>query len=86
MTWAPTRAVPRVASLLSVATVSQVGWLCGGVDVTAVLPDQGCYEESNRLTGRDALGLAASLLSIGLGFLWHTQPIFFAIAVVLQAG
>ncbi len=42
------------------------------VEHNRVLPELGCYEERYRLTGRAALGLAASLLSIGLGFLWHT--------------
>ena len=46
-------------------------------------PDPGCYEERDRVTGRDALGLAAGLLAIGLGFLWHTQAIFLVIGVVL---
>jgi hypothetical protein len=36
-------------------------------------PDPGCYEERYRLTGRAALGLAAGLLSVGLGILWHTR-------------
>jgi hypothetical protein len=48
-----------------------------------VLPDQGCYEERYRLTGSAALGLAASLLAVGLGFLWHTQAIFGVISAVL---
>ena len=48
-----------------------------------MLPDPGCYEERDRVTGRDALGLAAGLLAIGLGFLWHTQAIFLVIGVVL---
>ena len=46
-------------------------------------PDPGCYEERDLVTGRDALGLAAGLLAIGLGFLWHTQAIFLVIGVVL---
>jgi hypothetical protein len=50
-----------------------------------VLPEPGCYEERYRLTGRAALGLAASLLSVGLGFLWHTPVIFAMIAVVFAA-
>jgi len=45
-----------------------------------MLPDPGCYEERYRLTGRAALGLAVSLLSVGLGILWHTPVIFTAIA------
>ncbi|MGH3235840.1 MAG: hypothetical protein ACRDOH_21825 [Streptosporangiaceae bacterium] len=48
-----------------------------------MLPDPGCYEERDRLTGRDGVGLAAGLLAIGLGFLWHTQAVFLAIGVVL---
>ena len=43
-----------------------------------MLPDPGCYEERYRLTGRAALGLAAGLLSVGLGILWHTPVIFTA--------
>jgi hypothetical protein len=50
-----------------------------------MLPDQGCYEERYRLTGSAALGLAASLLSIGLGLLWHT-PLVFAVAAVILAA
>lgn len=41
------------------------------------------YEERYRLTGGAVLGLAASLLSIGLGLLWHTPVIFAALAVIL---
>jgi hypothetical protein len=48
-----------------------------------VLPDLGCYEERYRLTGSAVLGLAASLLAIGLGLLWHTQVIIGVIAVLL---
>jgi hypothetical protein len=48
-----------------------------------VLPDPGCYEERDRPTDRDGMGLAAGLLAIGLGFLWHTQAIFLVIGVVL---
>ena len=47
-----------------------------------MLPDPGCYEERYRLTGRAALGLAAGLLSAGLGILWHTPVIFTAIALL----
>jgi hypothetical protein len=47
-------------------------------------PDLGCYEERYRLTGSAALGLAASLLSVGLGLLWHT-PVIFTVAAVLLA-
>ena len=39
--------------------------------------------QRGRLTGRDGIGLAAGLLAIVLGFLWHTQAIFFLIGVVL---
>jgi hypothetical protein len=46
-------------------------------------PDLACYEERYRLTGGAALGLAASLLSVGLGFLWHTPVVFVVIAVIL---
>jgi len=46
-------------------------------------PDQGRYEERYRLTGSAVLGLAASLLAIGLGLLWHTQVIIGVIAVLL---
>ena len=48
-----------------------------------MLPHLGCYEERYRLTGRVALGLVGSLLSIGLGILWHSALIFTALAVVL---
>ena len=48
-------------------------------------PDVACYEERYRLTGGAALGLAAGLLSIGLGFLWHTPVVFAVLAVVLVA-
>jgi hypothetical protein len=43
------------------------------------------YEERYRLTGRAVLGLAASLLSVALGLLWHTPVIFAALAVLLAA-
>ena len=46
-------------------------------------PQQGCYEERYRLTGSAALGLAASLLSIGLGLLWHTPVVLAVTAVIL---
>jgi hypothetical protein len=39
-----------------------------------MLPDPGRYEERYRLTGA-ALGLVSALLALGLGLLWHTQPI-----------
>ena len=55
------------------------------VEHDRVLPDLGCYEERYRLTGRAALGLAASLLSIGLGLLRHTPVIFAVLAVILAA-
>lgn len=45
----------------------------------------GCYQERYRLTGSAVLGLAASLLAIGLGLLWHTQVIIGVIAVLLAA-
>jgi hypothetical protein len=48
-------------------------------------PDPACYEERYRLTGSAALGLAASLLSVGLGFLWHTPVVFAVIAALLLA-
>ncbi len=48
-----------------------------------MLPDPACYEERARVTGRDGMGLAAGLLAIGLGFLWHTQAIFLVIGVAL---
>jgi hypothetical protein len=48
-------------------------------------PQQGCYGERYRLTGSAALGLAASLLSIGLGLLWHTPVVFAVTAVILAA-
>jgi hypothetical protein len=48
-------------------------------------PDLACYEEHYRLTGGAVLGLVASLLSVGLGFLWHTPVIFAVIAVFLAA-
>jgi hypothetical protein len=53
------------------------------VDHRRVLPDQGCYEEHYRLTGSAVLGLTASLLALGLGFLWHTQVIFGVISALL---
>src|ERR1039457_2420235 len=55
------------------------------VDHGSMPPDLACYEERCRLTGGAALGLAASLLSIGLGFLWHTPVVFAALAVILAA-
>jgi len=52
-------------------------------DHQRTLPDPGCNEERYRLTGRAALGLAAGLLSVGLGILWHTPVIFTAIALLV---
>jgi hypothetical protein len=46
-----------------------------------MLADPARYEERYRLTGA-ALGLASALLAVGLGFLWHTQPIFAALTVL----
>jgi hypothetical protein len=46
-----------------------------------MLPDPARYEERYRLTGA-ALGLASALLAVGLGFLWHTNLIFVALAVL----
>jgi hypothetical protein len=43
--------------------------------------DPGRYEERYRLTSA-ALGLASALLAVGLGFLWHTNLIFAALAVL----
>ena len=48
-------------------------------------PDLACYDERYRLTGGVAVGLTASLLSVGLGFLWHTPVVFAVIAVILAA-
>jgi hypothetical protein len=48
-----------------------------------MLPDPGCYEERYRLNGGAVLGLAAGLLSVALGLLWHTPVIFTAIALLL---
>ena len=48
-----------------------------------MLPDPGCYEERYWLTGRALLGLAAGLLSVGLGILWHIRVIFTAIALLV---
>jgi hypothetical protein len=50
-----------------------------------VLPEQGCYEERYRLTGSAALGLAASLLALGLGLLWQGQVIIAIVAVLVAA-
>jgi len=43
-----------------------------------MLPDPGSYEERYSLTGA-ALSLAAALLSVSLGLLWHTHLIFAAL-------
>jgi hypothetical protein len=45
----------------------------------------GRYEERYRLTGGAVLGLAAGLLSVGLGLVWHTPVIFAALGVLLVA-
>jgi hypothetical protein len=45
----------------------------------------GYYEERYRLTGRAALGLAASFAAIVLGFLWALPVIFLPIGIVLAA-
>jgi hypothetical protein len=50
-----------------------------------MLRDPGSYEERYRLTGGAALTLAASLLSIGLGVLWHMPVISAVIAVLIAA-
>jgi hypothetical protein len=66
----------------------QWGILAAGarrVDHQRVLPDLGCYKERYRLTGSAALSLAAGLLSVGLGLLWHTPVIFTLTAVLLAA-
>ena len=47
-----------------------------------MLPDPGSYEERYSLTGA-ALSLAAALLSVSLGLLWHTHLIFAALTVLL---
>ena len=49
----------------------------------ALLPDLDCYEERYRLTGRAVFGLAASLLVVGLGFLWDSPMLLMVIAIVL---
>jgi hypothetical protein len=48
-----------------------------------VLPDPGCYEERYRLAIRITPGEIASLVAITLGFLWHIQPVFFVIGIVV---
>jgi hypothetical protein len=52
------------------------------VDTRRVLPDQDCYEERYRLTGSAVLGLAAGLVALTLGFVWHTQAIFGVLTAV----
>jgi hypothetical protein len=57
------------------------------MDYGNVLPDPGCYQERYRLTGSAALGLAASLLAIGLGILGHTTAsVMIAIALGFLAA
>jgi hypothetical protein len=57
------------------------------VDYGHVLPDPGRYQERYRLTGSAALGLAASLLAIGLGILGHTSAsVMIAIALGFLAA
>jgi hypothetical protein len=48
-----------------------------------VLPDPGCYEEHCRPAIRITPGEIACLVAIALGFLWHIQPIFFVIGIVV---
>ncbi len=48
-------------------------------------PDLGRYEERHRLTGRAIVGVAASFLLIGFGFLWHSPVIFLPIGIILAA-
>jgi hypothetical protein len=43
------------------------------------------YEERYRLTGRAAAGLAASVLLIVIGFLWHLPVIFLPLGLILAA-
>ena len=47
-----------------------------------MLPDPGRYQERYRLTGSAVLGLAASLLAVGLGVLGHTTASFMIAAAV----
>jgi hypothetical protein len=57
------------------------------MDYCNVLPDPGCYQERYRLTGSAALGLAASLLAIGLGIFGHTTAsVMIAIALGFLAA
>lgn len=48
-----------------------------------MLPDPGCYEERYRPAIRITPGQIASLVAITLGFLWHIQPAFFVIGIVV---
>src|SRR5579859_2496302 len=43
------------------------------------------YEERYRLTGRAAAGLAASVLLVIIGFLWHLPVIFLPLGLALAA-
>jgi hypothetical protein len=57
------------------------------MDYCNVLPDPGCYQERYRWTAIAALGLAASLLAIGLGILGHTSAsVVIAIALGFLAA
>jgi len=57
------------------------------MDYCNVLPDPGRYQERYRLTGSAALGMAASLLAIGLGILGHTTAsVMIAIALGFLAA
>jgi len=74
---------PNRASARPVAVERVLAAAAHWVDHQRVLPDLGCYEERYRLTGSAALSLAAALLSVGLGLLWHTPVIFTVTAVLL---
>jgi hypothetical protein len=52
-------------------------------DHQKALPDPGCYEERYRPAIRITPGAIASLVAITLGFLWHIQPVFFVIGIVV---
>jgi hypothetical protein len=57
------------------------------MDYGTMLPDPGRYQERYRLTGSAALGLAASLVAIGLGILGHTlASVMIAIALGFLAA
>jgi hypothetical protein len=57
------------------------------MDYGHVVPDPGRYQERYRLTGSAALGLAASLLAIGLGIFGHTTAsVMIAIALGFLAA